>query len=518
MSMKLPTLLWAMLLLGLLSGCATNPVTGDTELALVSQESELEIGRKQYVPSRQMQGGDYTLDPALTRYVREVGNNLVAVSDRNLPYEFAVVNDSSPNAWALPGGKIAVNRGLLVELQNEAELAAVLGHEIVHAAARHSAQGIERGILLQGAMIAAGIAARNSRYSDVAVGAAVVGASLINQRYSRDAEIESDYYGMRYMQRAGYNPGAAVGLQETFVRLSKGENQSWLNGLFASHPPSPERVAKNRETMKELGTEGRIGRDRYQQMIAGLKRNQPAYQAYDEGVTLLDQQPQKALVLAERAISIEPREGLFHGLRGDALLKQNRPEEARKSYGRAIAMNPDFFRPYLKRGAVRAQLGDKVGARSDLQRSLQLLPTAEGHYMLGQINHFEGDQRAAVQNYRIAAKSKSPAGKAANKELMNMQLARNPGGNLDTLLGRDRTGNLLVQITNNSDAAVRDLVVLVGRKDASGGIYRGEEHRLDTVLRPGEKIRFKTGIRGLTSRDQLKYYAARVVQRASTLK
>ncbi|MCW8920959.1 MAG: M48 family metalloprotease, partial [Sedimenticola sp.] len=220
------------------TGCATNPVTGENELALVSEASELKIGQSQYQPSRQMQGGDYQLDPALISYVQGVGQRLAAVSDRKLPYEFVVLNDSTPNAWALPGGKIAVNRGLLLELDNEAELAAVLGHEIVHAAARHGAQGIERGLVLQGVLLAAGVATRDSDYSQLAVGAAAVGANLINQGYSRGAELEADLYGMTYMARAGYDPMAAVGLQETFVRLSKDRKENWLSGMFASHPPS----------------------------------------------------------------------------------------------------------------------------------------------------------------------------------------------------------------------------------------------------------------------------------------
>jgi predicted Zn-dependent protease len=132
---------------GALAGCVINPVTGDRELALVSADQELAIGEQQYLPSQQMQGGDYTLDPALTNYVEGVGQKVAAVSDRALPYEFVVLNSSVPNAWALPGGKIAVNRGLLMELQSEAELAAVLGHEIVHAAARHGALAM-RGMLL----------------------------------------------------------------------------------------------------------------------------------------------------------------------------------------------------------------------------------------------------------------------------------------------------------------------------------------------------------------------------------
>ena len=105
------------------TGCATNPVTGDAELALISEAREIAIGRQQYAPAQQMQGGAYVIDPALQAYVAGVGARLAAVSDRRLPYEFVVLNSDVPNAWALPGGKIAVNRGLLTELQSEAELA-----------------------------------------------------------------------------------------------------------------------------------------------------------------------------------------------------------------------------------------------------------------------------------------------------------------------------------------------------------------------------------------------------------
>ncbi|MBS0397431.1 MAG: M48 family metalloprotease, partial [Proteobacteria bacterium] len=106
----------------ILAGCGVNPVTGKQELQFVSESSELQIGQQNYAPSRQQEGGDFALDPELTQYVREVGNRLAAVSDRKLPYEFVVLDNSVPNAWALPGGKIAINRGLLPQLQNEAEL------------------------------------------------------------------------------------------------------------------------------------------------------------------------------------------------------------------------------------------------------------------------------------------------------------------------------------------------------------------------------------------------------------
>jgi len=107
-----------------LAACGINPVTGKKELQFVSTAQEVQIGQQNYAPTRQSQGGDFIVLPEVSKYVNEVGQKLAAASDRPLPYEFSVLNSSVPNAWALPGGKIAVNRGLLTELDNEAELAA----------------------------------------------------------------------------------------------------------------------------------------------------------------------------------------------------------------------------------------------------------------------------------------------------------------------------------------------------------------------------------------------------------
>ncbi|MCP3870134.1 MAG: M48 family metalloprotease [Gammaproteobacteria bacterium] len=509
-SMYLIILFFALAMLG---GCATNPVTGENELAMVSTTSELKIGQEQYVPSRQMQGGDYVLDPALTDYVQGVGARLARVSDRRLPYEFAIINDSTPNAWALPGGKIAVNRGLLLELGSEAELAAVLGHEVVHAAARHSAQGMEREMMLKGALVVAGAMAQNTDYGGLAVGAAALGANLVNQRYSRDAELESDYYGMRYMQQAGYDPQAAVDLQETFVKLSKGRKTNWLNGLFASHPPSPERVQKNKETLGLMGEPtGRLGVQEYRRMTAGLRKSKPAYGAYDKGRQLVIKQPEKALRLAERAIDIEPREAMFYGLRGDALAKQGKLKQAHAAYDQALARDDGFFAYHLQRGLIRRELGDSSGAGTDLQNSVKLLPTAQAHYGLGLIALDRGDRRFALKHFQVAAGSDSKAGRAAANQMMRMELSGNPERYLKTRVGRDSQGRLMVQVSNGTRATIGNLVVLYGRRDASGRIYRGSSYRLDRVLGPGQSTRFVTPISGLPNSRALSQFGARVIK------
>lgn len=458
-----------LLVAAVLAGCAVNPVTGKRELGLVPESSEISIGQEQYLPTRQMQGGDYTTEPAINAYVNSVGQRLAAVSDRPLPYEFTVINDSIPNAWALPGGKIAVNRGLLTELNSEAELAAVLGHEIVHAAARHSAKGMERGILLQGAVLAVGLASRNSEYAQLAVGGATVGAGLITQKYGRDAERESDYYGMQYMARAGYDPRAAIELQETFVRLSEGRRTDWLSGLFSSHPPSRERVAANRQTAAQLAAGGEIGQERYRQQIAPLLKNKEAYAAYDEGrKALAEGQAEKALQLAEQALAAEPKEALFHALRGDVRFKQGRYQEAVVNYDRALERNDAYFHYYLQRGLAFKELGQQQRAVADLEQSTRLLPTAPALNALGKSALVQGDRNKAKEYFAAAAESRSPSGQEALASLVRLDLPDNPQLYLKVRFGLDRHNYLLVEVVNSTDVTVTDVDVMLQVVDEAG--------------------------------------------------
>ncbi len=501
-----------LLFAGLLSGCAVNPVTGKSELRLVPESTEINLGSEQYAPSRQMQGGDYTVDPAVTAYVSSVGNRLAAVSDRGLPYEFNVINDSTPNAWALPGGKIAINRGLLTELNSEAELAAVLGHEIVHAAARHGAKGMERGMLLQGVVLATQVASRNSEFGNLAVGGAAMASQMIGQKYGRDAERESDYYGMKYMSRAGYDPQAAVRLQETFVRLSEGHNQDWLSGLFSSHPPSQERVVANREAVMQFPPGGDVGTERYRQKMAVLLDSKEAYAAYDQGRKALSEgNAEQALSLAERALAAEPREALFHSLRGDVRFKQKRYQDAVTNYDRALDRNGEYFHFLVKRGMAREQLGQKDAAYADLEASLKLLPTATALNSLGNLALARGDQQKAKEFFAAAAGSKSGPGEEAARSLTRLDLPDNPNKYLQVRLGLDGSGYLLAEVVNPTGFSVADIDYVVQFVDARGA-QRQMALRVPETLAPGASTRMSTGIGPVKNAASLKGLKAGIVK------
>ena len=427
--------MWRMtrlLLLGLLvtglAACAVNPVTGQRELNIISADQEISLGSQNYGPAQQMQGGQYKVDPQVNAYVREVGQKLATVADRPLPYEFVVLNSSVPNAWAMPGGKLAVNRGLLTELNNEAELAAVLGHEITHAAARHSAQQMQRALLLQAGVMAVAVAAGSAdeRYAPLAVGSAALAASVLSQRYSREAELEADHYGMGYMARTGYDPYAAVTLQETFVRLSGGRNSNWVEGLFASHPPSAERVAQNRLRAQQLGVRGELDAERFKARTASLLRDKPAYASYDAAVKALGEKDfKKAQGLVAQAIERQPKEALFHGLQGFLALQQSRPSEALTDYQRALSLDGDYYQHYVGAGLAAKALNRPDQAAQYLEKSVTLLPTATAHNALGELALARGDRERAVEHLRIAAQSDSPVGQQARETLNRMGVAVN---------------------------------------------------------------------------------------------
>jgi predicted Zn-dependent protease len=476
------------------TACATNPVTGRKELMLVGEGQELSIGAQNYAPMRQAEGGDYAMDPGLVTYVQGVGERVAAVSDRKLPYEFTVLNNSVPNAWALPGGKIAVNRGLLTELKSESELAAVIGHEVVHAAARHSAQQMSRGMLLQGGMVAAQVAASDSEYGGLYVLGANLGAQLLMQRYSREAELEADKYGIEYVQAAGYDPRGAVSLQETFVRMNERKDSSWLAGLFASHPPSQERLDANRKRVAALPPGGDAGVDRYRAALATTVAAKPAYAAYDAGrKALADKRVDVALTQAEQAIKLVPGEAHFHALKGDVYLVQKNYPAATKAYTDAIARNDGFFYYHLQRGLIAERQRNDQAARADLETSVKLLPTGPAYYALGKIAQRANQLAAAKQYYAAASAAQGEVGEAATASLMRLELPENPEKYLRAQVALDQQGMLAVAIANPTRVPVTGVAIQVQYVDAKGRT-RVLRRNLKGVLAAGEQARLATGL------------------------
>ena len=231
-----------------LAGCAVNPVTGNSDFVMMSEQQELSLG-SQYHQQILKQQPPYA-DAKLQSYVQQVGQRIASHSHRsNLNYQFTVIDSPDINAFALPGGYIYINRGLLAYLNSEAELAAVLGHEVGHVTARHGvrqqSQSQAWGILGQVVAVGTGVGMAGDLTN-------VLGTAVVSG-YGRDMELESDGLGAQYLARSGYDPQAMIEVvkvlknQEVFARdqaLKEGKEAppSGYHGLFDTHPDNDTRL------------------------------------------------------------------------------------------------------------------------------------------------------------------------------------------------------------------------------------------------------------------------------------
>ena len=228
-------------------GCATNPVTGKRQLALISEAQEIEIGRSAAAEVRSTIG--LVDDAELQEYVQGVGLELARSSQRpNLPWSFGVVDDPTPNAFALPGGFIFVTRGLMSLMDSEAELASVLGHEVGHVTARHSVTQISQQQLAQLGLGLGGIIFPQVQPFSQALGA---GLSLLFLKHGRDAERQADRLGFDYALTEGY---AVTEMADVFAALERagGEQRSALPTWLTTHPSPGERIKTVQQWISEL--------------------------------------------------------------------------------------------------------------------------------------------------------------------------------------------------------------------------------------------------------------------------
>lgn len=259
-------LLLGMALTVLLTGCAVNPVTGKEELMFFGPDKDVELGRK-YGPQIEKALGGRFPDENLQSYVNRVGQRLARVCHRpDIAYHFTVVRHRQINAFAVPGGYIYITSGLLEKLESEAQLAAILGHEIGHVVGRDTMAALSRQIGMT-ALVAASAGVGGAGSGDLMAGAAFV-SGVLTLQYSRDDERAADLVGLTYMVQAGYDPN---GMVETMEILQDLQSIRPIE-FFSTHPNPESRIAYLQERIGRryvmLG-ELKTGRDEYQQNVLG---------------------------------------------------------------------------------------------------------------------------------------------------------------------------------------------------------------------------------------------------------
>ncbi len=359
----------------LAASCVTNPITGQQQFSMVGKSQLLALAREA-VPSQFAADYGTATDAQANTYVTQIGRRLVAtltpadVVFPDMPFSFQVVNAVYVNAYAFPDGTIAITRGMLAELENEAQLAAVLGHEIAHVNCGHTASAMSKS-MVYGALLAGAqgyLAHRESKYTDLAGLAGQIGGAVVLASYSRDQERQADQGGMLYMVRAGYDPRGMVDLTRLLVRLGNA-NPSALEQLFATHPMSAERLqaAETRAGSEFAGRNaGVVNQDAFLSATAGIRKNKEAFKQFAKAETQL----------ANRQFAA-----------------------ARATVQAGLGLAPDDTVGLLLLAQASQQAGDNSVARAAATRALQLCPAAiRAHGVLAQAALIDRDYDTALQH------------------------------------------------------------------------------------------------------------------------
>ncbi len=389
----------------MISGCAVDPVTGKKQLMMVSSQQEIGID-KQNSPHQFSSDYGIAQNKGINRYVSDVGKGLLPFVHRpEMPYNFNCVNANYVNAYAFPGGTIGISRGILLKLDNEAQLASLIGHELGHINARHSAEQMSKGqlssILVGGLSIAA--STQGSELGEITQKLGMLGQGLLLSKYSRDNEREADYLGNEYMIKTGYPSAGFVDLMEMLNSLHS-EKPNSAQILFSTHPMSSERLnaARQRERGIYVGSAKKsLKRDRYMDKIASLRAKRKGIELLQTGEKYMaKKQYDKGQQSFEQAIKRMKNDYTAYVLTAKALMARKKYAQALSHANKAQNLYPAEAQGYYIAGFANSSLKKFGRAYKKFAKCDQLLPgNPQVTFFKGYCLDKNGDKDPAAQNY-----------------------------------------------------------------------------------------------------------------------
>ncbi|MEX8493046.1 M48 family metalloprotease [Sphaerotilus sp.] len=386
-----------------LPGCATPPASGEVAPAGLREEQERQVDT-QLAPYQFSLDLGAVQEAEVNAYLGRVSQSLQEqVRRHDMPYSVRALNAHYVNAYTCPGGAIGVTRGLLVELQDESELAALLGQELGHVNARHVAQRQGQAMVAQVAMASLTVAGQDANWSPLLGLGSQIGASALLANYSRDQEHQADALGLEYLVGAGY---PATGMTQLHARLvSQHKAQpGMLETMFASHPMSNERLATAREAA-ETRYAGSLKaprqRERYMDSTASLRRLRPAIEACKNGELAMGRQ---ALSEAQgqfvQALRLAPRDYAANLRMAQCLQAQGQPREALRYANAARSLYPQEAQAHKLGASLHLALHNPGAAFNALEQFDRVLPGDPGVlFMKAYALDGMGQGRRAAEHY-----------------------------------------------------------------------------------------------------------------------
>jgi beta-barrel assembly-enhancing protease len=364
---------------GFMAGCAANPVTGKPQFMMVSEDEEIKID-KQHSPHQFSSDYGPLQDTALNNYINQTGRTLASRTHRpHMPYSFRGVNATYVNAYAFPGGSIAATRGILLDIENEAQLAALLGHELGHVNARHTAEQMSKSTLIN--LFVGGLSTvvgtQSSGLGNLTSQLGMVGAGALLASYSRDNEREADALGLEYMVQAGYNANGFVGLMDMLRRTSKYKPTA-IELMFATHPMSDERY---RTAVEAVDTQYRssqsfsLYRDRYMDHTAKLRKLKLTIEELQKGETLMAKDKySEAEIHFSNALKKTPEDYAGLVMMSKCQLAQKQYAESGSFAQKAKTVYPQEGQAYYLSGFAKIQKKDYASAYEEFKYYEKILP------------------------------------------------------------------------------------------------------------------------------------------------
>ncbi|MCD6415480.1 MAG: M48 family metalloprotease [Planctomycetes bacterium] len=399
------------------AGCRINPVTGQNQLMLFGEDEEIALGHQCHPNVIYMYDGEY-YDPDLNSYLGSIVTRLHECSHRPyLPVEFTMLNTSIINAFALPA-HVYATRGFLARLENEAQFAAVMGHELGHVSAGHTAKRLTNNVLVSlGFTLVGSAAGESAQAARLATTAGQAGITLLGLSYSREQERQADRLGAYYMALAGWDPAQAVGMQELLHSFNERE-PSALDNYLSTHPPKDDRIREIRAVIQEKSLSGRymqgdgVYAGRWNRRLRRLRAVDEAFKPYDRGMKLLrERKCDQALGAAREALAIRNDQAQFFRLEGDALLGLGRLEKAREAYRAALDCDNRYAPAKLGLGRALEESGDRAAAERQFEEVVHDWPGGpQGYLELGLVRMRQGEYAEAIPALSKVAQAAPAAG------------------------------------------------------------------------------------------------------------
>lgn len=390
-----------------LSGCSIDPVTGGKTLTLLSTQDEIAIDRQQ---SPHQFSSDYGVsqDESLNSYLSDTGILMGRQSHRpDMPYNFQVVNANYINAYAFPGGTIACTRGIMLDMESEDELCALLGHELGHVNARHAAKQQSKGMIAQAVATGAGLLASTQ---DAWVGSAVglasqLASGALLSHYSRENERQADDLGIDYMTRTQHNPQGMIELMN-MLNSQSDRQPNMLELMFATHPMSSERVKNVTATAQsdkyQAFTRKPLQKERYMDNTAALRRLAPAIKLQQQGESqLMGKSYDAAQQSFKQALGKAPDDYTGLVLMAKTYIAQEKPANAQPYLDKASSVYPQQAQAQQLSGINSLALKQPAKAYQAFTRSDKLLPgNPTNQFFMGVAQENMQDKAAAAEHYR----------------------------------------------------------------------------------------------------------------------